>query len=322
MGVIFAQGFGHINQFMDILHQVQWYVFFLVVAAQFWSYYSNARFYQSFLLLFDYHIDTKRLFKAALGINFVNQAFPSGGVSGASFLSGYLKGEVPVGKATLAQFVRYIFTYISFLGVLVVGFLLLLLAGNVSQITARVMLLVLLMVIIMSLLLVTVVADRYRMEGMARSVINFLNRLSQIIRRKRKRLITSEQITSFFDEFYEGYKFLLSERKKWRVPLLFALSGNVAELATIYVVFVAFGHWLNPGVVIAAYTLANLFSIISVISSGVGLYELTMVTALTALGVPFALSLSVVILYRVLNFAIFLPLGFYIYRQTLTQSSD
>jgi uncharacterized membrane protein YbhN (UPF0104 family) len=47
-----------------------------------------------------------------------------------------------------------------------------------------------------------------------------------------------------------------------------------------------------------------------------------MVTALTALGVPFALSLSVVILYRVLNFAIFLPLGFYIYRQTLTQSSD
>jgi Mg2+-importing ATPase len=319
LGAIIIVNFGYINHFIDVLDQVHWYVFILVIATQLWSYYSNAKFYQAFLAIFDYKIESERLFEAAIAINFVNQAFPSGGVSGASYLSQYLHGEVPVGKAALAQFGRYIFTFFSFLGVLVLGFLMLFLTDNVSRLTVRITLLFILFLIILSLLLVTVVADRARVERLALILVSGINKINQMIRRRRKRLITLDQVNRFFNEFYEGYYFLLSQRGHWRLPLLYTLSGSLAEVATVYVVFLAFGNFINPGVVIAGYTLANVISIIAVISGGVGVYELTMITAFVALGVPFALAVSVVIVYRVLNFALFLPIGFYLYRKQLTE---
>lgn len=308
--------FGYLSTFIDLLGHVQWYVLVLVATAQVWSYYSIAKFYQAFLRIFDYNISTRRLFEASLAINFVNQAFPSGGVSGASYLSQYLKGEVPVGKATLAQFVRYVFTYISFLVVLVFGFMLLFFVGNVSSITVRLTLFVILLLIVMSLLLVTVVADRKRMEAIARPVVRLVNKIGSLVRRKR--FVSDAQLSHFFDEFYEGYHFLLANRSKWRLPLICALSANIAEVSTVYIVVLAFGVTLNPGIVIAAYTLANLFSIVSIISSGVGVYELTMVAAFAALKVPLALAVSVVIVYRMLNFVIFLPIGFYLYHKELS----
>jgi len=36
--------------------------------------------------------------------------------------------------------------------------------------------------------------------------------------------------------------------------LAWSLAYNVAEVLTIYVVFVGLGIWINPGVVITAYT--------------------------------------------------------------------
>ncbi len=319
LSAVFVVNRGYLNQFVGLLKKAEWEVLLLVLVAQLWSYYSNAKYYQSFLEIFNYRITTKRLLEAALAINFVNQAFPSGGVSGASFLSNYLRNEVPVGKATLAQFVRYVFTFISFLAVLVLGFLLLFFSGNVSRVTVRIVLLFILLLIIVSLLLVTVVADRKRVEQLVQKLTRVINRVGTVIRRKRWRMVTADQSKHFFDEFYEGYHFLLAQRNHWRRPLLYCLSGNLAEVLTVYIVFLAFRTPINPGIVIVGYTLANVFSVLSVISSGVGIYEATMVTAFAALGVPFALALSVVIVYRVINFAVFLPLGFHYYSERLGQ---
>jgi uncharacterized protein (TIRG00374 family) len=98
---------------------------------------------------------------------------------------------------------------------------------------------------------------------------------------------------------------------------VWAFVANLTEVLTIYVVFLAFGAVINPGAVIAAYTLANIFSLMSVFTSGAGVYEAAMITALVALSVPFALAVSVVLVYRIANMAIFLPIGFHYYRELL-----
>ncbi len=82
-------------------------------------------------------------------------------------------------------------------------------------------------------------------------------------------------------------------------------------------VFVAFGHWINPGSVILAYAVANFAGLVSVLPGGVGIYEALMTAVMVAGGVPAALSLPVVVMYRVLSTIMQLPPGYYLYHKNL-----
>lgn len=313
--LIVALNFGYVHQFGSIIRQVHWYVFPLVLAVQALGYWANSKYYQVVFKLLGFDLAIKPLYEIALAINFVNQAFPSGGVSGASFLSHATGEEITAGKATLAQLGRYVFTFLSFLLVLSVGFVLLILGNNVTHFSVRLMLLFLVVMITVSIVVLTLVNERSKLEAVVTAVVGWLNRVWRRLSRSQRILFTHERLKRFFDEFYEGYAFMLEKKGQWHQPFLYCLGANVAEVATVYVVFFAFGFFINPGVVIAGYTLANIFSVVSVFSSGAGLYEATMIGSFAALGVPFAVAFSVVVVYRMLNFALFLPLGFRYYRK-------
>lgn len=318
LAVILVAHSGQISQLATLLRRARWYILSFVIIAQAFSYYSNAKFYQSFLQLFDYKIAWQKLYKAALAINFVNVVFPSAGLSGISFLSKALRDEVPIGKTTLAQVIRYVFTFISFLAVLVLGFLMLFLANDNGALATRVTLLLILGIIIGSIILLVLIADRDRVEKLGEWVVKGLNWLGKTFARRRRKIISREQLKHFFDEFYQGYNFLLEEKGHWWVPLWWALAGSLAEVATVYAVAVAFtGRLINPGIIIAGYTLANILSLVAVVAGGVGLYEATMIATFVTLGMPYALALSVVLVYRTLNFVLFLPFGFNYYREEL-----
>jgi P-type Mg2+ transporter len=307
--------FGIINDFVQLLGDAKWYVLVLVPLVQLASYLSVARYYQTVLAVFGYKVELKRLFDVALGINFVNQVFPSGGLSGASFLSRSLKGEVPAGKATLAQVMRYIFTYLSFVAVLVLGFLMLFLGNEVNKVTVRVTLLIILVILIGSILLMALISDRVRLERVGDAFAGFVNWLTRLVSRRHRKAITPEQRQHFFNEFYNGYELLMSDKRSWMKPLFFTFTTSMAEVATVYVVVLGFSTVVNPGVVIGAYAIANCFSLLSFFSGGVGFFEASMVAALAALGMPLALALSVTVVYRGLNFIFMLPPGYLIYRK-------
>ncbi len=319
IGFVLVVNFGHFKQLVELVQQAKWYILVLIVFAQAWSYYNNAKYYQTFLQLFGYQLPVRPLLESAVVLNFVNQIFPSGGVSGASYLTNAFKNQVPAGKITLAQLMRYVFTFISFLVVLAAGFVLLFVSDNLNQVTVRLTLLLILVIIGLGLAAAVIIADRRRVEKLAGGMVGWVNRLATGLFRRKKPLLLAEQVAHFFHEFYEGYHFLLAEKGQWRRPLLFALGGNLAEVLTVYIVFLAFGQVINPGIVIAGYTLANIISIVSVVSGGVGLYEATMVGSFTALGIPFTTAFSVVLVYRFLNLAVFLPVGFYYYRRQVAQ---
>jgi uncharacterized protein (TIRG00374 family) len=79
----------------------------------------------------------------------------------------------------------------------------------------------------------------------------------------------------------------------------------------------AFGQWVNLGAVIIAYAVANFAGLVSVLPGGVGVYEGLMIAILAAGGVPAALSLPVIIAYRVLNTLLQVPLGGLFYYQRI-----
>jgi len=306
---------GEFRQFLNLLKGMRLYVFVLMFGIQAISYYATAKYYESVLAIYKYRVSFKRLYELALSVQFVNQIFPTGGLSGTSHLSHQLLNKVPVGKATLMQLLRYFFLYISFLAVLAIGFLMLFWGGGVSKVTVRILLLIVLAILIGSALFLVIIRDRNRIEKIMRIFVNLVNLLSVKFTRKKKIAITEDKLNRFVNEFYNGYQLILEDPKDWLGPLTYTLLGNVAEVLTVYAVFLAFGFVVNLGTVIIAYTLANVFSLISVFAGGIGFYEATMVTAFAALGVPFTISFSVTLVYRIFNFWVFLPFGFYFYRK-------
>jgi glycosyltransferase 2 family protein len=126
-----------------------------------------------------------------------------------------------------------------------------------------------------------------------------------------------EKARETFTELHENYKELRKRKKELRMPLIYGLAANLTEIGAIYVVYIAFGHWVNPGAVIIAYAIANFAGLVSVLPGGVGIYEGLMTGTLAAGGVPAALSLPVTVMYRVVNFAVQMPVGYYFYQKAL-----
>src|SRR3990167_11072226 len=95
------------------------------------------------------------------------------------------------------------------------------------------------------------------------------------------------------------------------------MVANITEIAKLYVVYVAFGEFVNVGAVILAYSVANFAGLISVLPAGIGIYEALMTGVLVATGIPAALSIPVTIMYLVLSMAIQLIPGYYYYHRAI-----
>lgn len=311
---------GHPAKILAAFRHVHWYVVPMVIAVQLVSYYCNTRYYAAFFSIFDLKVPLRRLYETAFAINFANQAIPSGGVSGATYLAEALQDyHVPAGKATLAQLGRYCFTFLSFLIVLSFGFVMLFFTDDLNKVSVRLVVFLMLLIIAIGIILLSTFSERKRLEALLHPVTHFINAFGRRILRRPHPLIQEYQLGDFLDEFYHGYNQLLSHKRKWAPLIGWTLGGNLAELTTIYVVFLGFGQIINPGIIITGYALANALSSISVFTNGVGLYEASMIGTFAALGLPFALAFAATLVYRVLNMGIFLPVGFYFYRRHLKE---
>ncbi|MCA9348447.1 flippase-like domain-containing protein, partial [Candidatus Saccharibacteria bacterium] len=103
---------------------------------------------------------------------------------------------------------------------------------------------------------------------------------------------------------------------------VWALLVNITEIMSIYLVYIAFGEWINPGALILAYAVANFAGLVAILPGGVGIYEGMMTAVMTGAGVGKALALSATIVFRVLSMLLGLPIGYYLYSRALSKGSE
>ncbi|HEY2004475.1 MAG TPA: lysylphosphatidylglycerol synthase transmembrane domain-containing protein [Candidatus Saccharimonadia bacterium] len=318
--IVIATTLGHPTKVLHAFRSVRWYVVPMVLAIQLVSYYCNARYYEAFLRISDLKVPLRRLYETALGINFANQALPSGGVSGATYLAEALRDyHVPAGKAALAQLGRYGFTFLSFWAVLSAGFVMLFFTDDLNKVSVRLIVFLMFLILGTGLTLLLVFAERKRLEAILNPIVQSINTFGRRVLRRHHALIRDFQLGDFLDDFYRGYAELLHQKRHWGPLVGWTLAGNLAEIATVYSVFLGFGHPVNPGIVITGYALAIIVSITSIFTNGIGVYEAGMIGTFSALGVPFALSFAVTLVYRILDMGMFLPIGFFFYRRHLKE---
>jgi len=301
---------------ISVIRTSTWPILLAIPVVQIFSFYANTRYYQSFFDVFGYRVKLGRLYKLSLALNFINQLLPSVGVSAISFMSYSLKGTVPAGKAALVQWGRYALTFISFMALLLLGTLLIYFGGGIDKITVRIIIMAVVAALIMAVVVLYIVTHKESLSALAHWLQRFIDRVGGWFR-KGKPLIGEKAIKHLLVEFHEGFEFIIKERRKLLWPFFYALMGNVMEIATLYVVFLALGFSINIGAIIIAYAAANAAGVISFIPGDVGVYEVTMVAAFSSLGIPVSIGLSATLLYRIINKGIFLPIGFFCYSDLL-----
>lgn len=309
------------HQLADTLHnlgKVNTWVVLLVIPLEFVNNLAQGKLYQGLFRVLGERFRTRSMLRLSFEMNFVNSVFPSGGVSGFSYLSLRLKNEgVSTAQATIVQIMRFGLIFVAFLVLLMTGLMALAIGGQANDVILLISGSLVTFLVIDTLVIVYVIGSKQRINAFFTMVTRFLNRVIHLVRPQHPETFNIESAKNTFNELHENYMHIRRNLRILKLPLVFALVANLTEVGAIYAVFVAFGHWVNPGAVIMGYAIANFAGLVSVLPGGVGIYEGLMTAVQSAGGIPAALSLPVTIMYRVINMSAQLPVGYYFYQKAL-----
>ncbi len=301
------------------LDKVNAWALLLMIPIEVVNYHAQAKLYQRLFKIVGNKLSYWYLFKMSLELNFVNHVFPSGGVTGISYFGVRLRdgNNISGGKATLIQVMKLALTFLSFELLIILGLISLAIVGSANDLTILVAGSLTTLLIVGTFLFVYVVGSKQRINSFFTSLTRGINRLIHIVRPKYPETINITLARKVFDDFHDNYDLLKRSRHELTAPFWYALLANITEVMALYVVYIAFGQYVNIGAVILAYGVANFAGLVSVLPGGVGIYEALMTAVLASAGVPAAVSLPVTVMYRVVNTLIQLPPGYYLYHQRL-----
>jgi uncharacterized protein (TIRG00374 family) len=96
----------------------------------------------------------------------------------------------------------------------------------------------------------------------------------------------------------------------WRRPVAGAVLTVAFDMLTLHLIFIAAGHAVSPGILLAGYGLPLLLGRMSILPGGVGIVEGTMTVLYDGLGVPNPITIVVILVYRAISFWLPSLLGF------------
>ncbi len=88
-----------------------------------------------------------------------------------------------------------------------------------------------------------------------------------------------------------------------------AMSFWLFDLLCLYIVFLAIGHPVNPGILMVCYTIADLLASIPTTPAGLGVFEVTLGASLYAFGVPKEALAIGILGFRFFSFWLPIPVG-------------
>lgn len=307
----------------DLKHVHAW-ALLLLIPIEALNYHAQAKIYQRLFGIVGNHLPYKYLYKASLELNFVNHVFPSGGVTGLSYFSLRVRRgkELTGGKATLVHIMKVGLYLLAFEMLLVLGVLALAVMGRVNNLVILVSSSLLTLLIVGTLLFFYIINSRRRINSFFTGATKVINRIIHFFLRRYPETISIEGVRFLFDDIHDNYSVIKRNYQRLKSPFWYSLLADTTEILAVYVVYLAFGKFVNIGAVILAYGIANFAGLISVMPGGVGIYETLMVAVLASTGIPPGVSLPVTVMYRVLNTLIQLPPGYYLYHRNMRRPSN
>jgi len=297
-----------------------WYIL-LLLPIEALNYHAQAKLYQGMFSIVGNDLSYRFLLRASVELNFVNHVFPSGGAAGISYFGLRLKkgNEITAAKATLIHVMKLALTFLSFELLLAFAMIALAVAGRVNNLMILVGTLISTLLVVGTGVFAYVVGSKTRINSLFLAVTRLLNRVISWFKRGNPEVINLDKARDVFDDFHDNYQELRKDLPRLKAPFWWGLVANTTEVLAVYAVFFAFGEKVNIGAVILAYAVANFAGLVSVLPGGVGVYEFLMTAVLATAGVSVAVSIPVIVMYRVVNTLIQVPAGYVLYQRYLAQ---
>lgn len=308
---------------IDNLGKVNTLALLLMVPLEAWNYDVYARYLRRVFAILGNKVSYRSMYRLTLELNFVNHILPSGGVSGISYFNLRVRAYgISGAKSTLSQVLKLFLLYVSFQPLLVLGVLLLAMRGHTNNLIMVVASSLITLLIIGTFIALYIIESRERINTSLTFLTRALNRVIQVFRPRHPETFNIERAQKTFTELHDSYKELKTKWRELKAPFFYMMLANATEVATLYMVYIAFGHMVNVGAVILAYAVANFAGLISVLPAGIGVYEGLMTAVLAATGISPSVSIPVTIMYRVLNMVIQLAPGYILYQKALKNGLD
>ncbi|OGO16679.1 MAG: hypothetical protein A2Z14_01080 [Chloroflexi bacterium RBG_16_48_8] len=238
-----------------------------------------------------------RLALLGAAANFVIVVAPSAGMGGMAVLAADAQERGhSTGRASTAGAVYTFFDYLATLSVVVVGLFILFQRNQLhpAEITASLILTGLALGLGFLLYL-----GMRSGEKLGRALIwlgRITNRaLHPLIKRE---YIDTDRAYTFGVDAAEGLRLArISSGGLW-IPLALGLTTKILMMTILFLMFLAFRQPYSVAIIVAGFSMGQLFTVVSPTPSGVGFVETAMTLALNSLGVPLVPAALIVLGYR------------------------
>ena len=263
----------------------------------------------------------KDMYQTALELYFINNAFPSGGVSGFSYLGLRLRPlGIKTASSMVAQSLRFSLTLIGYLPILALGIFFLTIDDQINNWFVLVAAGCFFGIILLCLLVWYLISDSQRTKNLIRFLPQLIKRLSQRwpVLRSDKVSRGLDRIDRVFIEIHIDYIKLKQNPKQFVYGTGYMTLFSLFDVLTIYLIYAAFfpvfGEMANPGAIVLAYMAANTAGLLVILPGGIGVYEALMIGTIVATGVTSELVIVTALLYRAFKLLVLVPVGFLFYQ--------
>jgi uncharacterized protein (TIRG00374 family) len=319
---VVAISFSELETIMSTLRKAHLTFFILAIVVQLLWFITTGRMYQSIFYLLGVYESTLTLSRIATAANFINVVAPSAGVGGiALFASEARRRGHPPGKVTVAAALFLLLDQAAFLCILALGLIVLVRRNDLdaSEITASLILLGIAIASAFTLYL------GYRSEeklgNLLAKIARGINRIAKFFRRKGEYL-SEIRAHEFAHEVAEGFEGLTEKPSSLLRPILWGVLDKVLLMCILICAFLSFEVPFSAGTIIAGFSMAYLFLIVSPTPSGIGIVEGLMPIALTSLNVGWSEAVLITLTYRTVTFWVPFGIGAWAFRSLHTGGEE
>lgn len=312
-GVIFI--ITQIQDFGSILDTIQRselrYLFAAILMEGLWLI-NVAALYRAIYRVVGIQESLKQMILIAAAANFVNVVTPTAGVGGmAVFISEAHRKDYSSGKTTVASAIFVLFDYVAFLSVLGLGLIVLFRRDQLKMPEIIATGILILIAGAIAALLYLGMSSEQKLGRFLAWGGRLVNNLVRPFRRDKTRdYLSLDRAYSFAHDIAEGMRELQDKPLELIVPLLLALSSKILLIIVLFFVFLAFGVPPSLGTLIAGFSIAFLFMIVSPTPNGVGFVEGALTLTLASFYIPLSDSAVIAITYRGITYWLPLLFGF------------
>ncbi len=269
--------------------------------------------YQSIYDILDMPVSAFYMTRMATAVNFLNIVAPSAGLgSVAIFMSDAVSNNRSTGKTAIAAVIFVLLEYVAVLTVLIFGLAELAYRNNLHWAEILASLILLIGALGLGVLLYIGMQSASLFARVLQWGARTINRLLKPF--IHKEYLSETRAHEFAYEAAEGIAIIRNHPKKIIRPILFALLNKALLIGILTLTFLAFHVPFTPGVVIAGFSLASLFLIVSPTPAGIGIVEGVLTVALRSLQIPIEDAAVITVAYRGITFWVPLLVGMVTFR--------